>query len=120
MKPKLLILTTVMAAVFLIIVGSALAKQKEFSYYPPHYKGWICIHNREAKTAGWQANTGNGYFGGLQMSYNWENVIPGKASNLPAIAQMWAAELIGARSEFSYSFMSGQWPNTFPPCSSYF
>src|SRR5439155_11785001 len=31
---------------------------------PPHRSSWSCIHRYEG---GWHANTGNGYFGGLQM-----------------------------------------------------
>ena len=33
-----------------------------------HLAGWLCIHAREGA---WNANTGNGYYGGLQMTYGW-------------------------------------------------
>jgi hypothetical protein len=83
---------------------------------PAHYSGWICIHNREGA---WDAQTGNGYYGGLQMTYGWMGVV-GNAAKLSPLQQMWAAERVAARYGFSYSFMSGQWPNTFPPCAGYF
>src|SRR5438876_5647928 len=31
---------------------------------PPHLSQWLCIHHYEGS---WTANTGNGYYGGLQM-----------------------------------------------------
>jgi hypothetical protein len=34
--------------------------------------------------------------------------------------QMWKAENVSAQHGFSYSWMRGQWPNTFPPCASHF
>jgi hypothetical protein len=32
---------------------------------PPHLTEFLCIHRYEGA---WNANTGNGYFGGLQMN----------------------------------------------------
>ena len=32
---------------------------------PGHLAGWLCIHSREGA---WDAQTGNGYYGGLQFS----------------------------------------------------
>lgn len=82
---------------------------------PPHYKGWICIHNGEAS---WY-DKGAPYFGGLQMSYGWADRVT-DASLLSPLQQMWAAENEAAEHGFTYSWMHGQWPNTFPPCSRFF
>lgn len=113
MKLRLVVLTVITS---LVVTGTALAKHKD-SNLPPHFNGWVCIHKSEGA---WNANTGNGYYGGLQMTYNWMGMIPGRASDLPPIAQLWAAELKSAQYGFSWSWMHGQWPNTYPPCSSYF
>jgi len=82
---------------------------------PPHYAGWICIHNLEGS---WD-DDGAPYYGGLQMSEGWMGVVH-HANHLSSIEQMWLAERVSARYGFSYSFMKGQWPNTFPPCANYF
>ncbi len=67
---------------------------------PPHEPGWRCIERHEAAQAGgWAASTGNGYFGGLQMSLQFQRVLApellrrkGTADNWTAIEQMWVAE----------------------------
>lgn len=118
---KLKLVLTMLAVTFIFgIIGQAAqasAGKKQKVNYPPHYNGWVCIHNREGA---WNDDTGNGYYGGLQMTYNWMGVIPGKANWLSPLAQMWAAERVAAQNNFSYSFMRGQWPNTFPPCAGFF
>lgn len=118
MKRKLLAILT--AVVF--FAGTALAAQAERNVGMPyqHYLGWECIHSREAPVAGWFADTGNGYYGGLQMEWNWMGVINGGADNYSPMAQMMLAEMEAARYGFSYSFMEGQWPLTYPPCAQYF
>jgi len=82
---------------------------------PAHYYGWLCIHNGEGA---WNANTGNGFFGGLQAHYGWGG-IP-RMDLLSPMQQMWVAEREAGKNGFSYSWMRGQWPNTFPPCANYF
>lgn len=82
---------------------------------PPHAAGWLCVHSREGA---WN-DEGAPYYGGLQMSYGWEGVVTDAAQLTPA-QQMWAAEKVAAQHGFSYSWMQGQWPETFPPCASYF
>jgi hypothetical protein len=86
-----------------------------YSSLPAHYRGWICIHNREGA---WNSNTGNGYYGGLQATYGWFGV--SRMDLLSPLAQMRHAENVARSNGFSYSFMKGQWPNTFPPCANYF
>ena len=36
---------------------------------PPQYSAWLCIHRGEAA---WNAHTGNGYYGGLQMDLSFQ------------------------------------------------
>jgi len=81
-----------------------------------HYSGWMCIHAREGS---WNAQTGNGYYGGLQMSYGWAGRVS-NAALLSPDAQVAAAEAEAAEHRWDYGWMASQWPNTFPPCSGYF
>ena len=81
-----------------------------------HRAGWLCIHSREGA---WDAQTGNGYYGGLQMTYGWMGLVT-NAALLSPDAQMAAAEEGYRRSGYSDAWMRGQWPNTYPPCASYF
>lgn len=61
---------------------------------------WRCIFNHEARTSGgWRANTGNGYFGGLQMNLSFQRTYGprffahwGTADRWPVLAQLVAAE----------------------------
>jgi hypothetical protein len=84
---------------------------------PGHVAGWSCIHNREA--AAWSANTGNGYYGGLQLSYGWAGRVRNAALLTPA-EQMAVAEAEAAGHGWSEPWMRGQWPNTYPPCAGLF
>lgn len=94
-----------------------LRQHRVLSGRPPHFDGWVCIHNREAT---WH-DGGAPYYGGLQMSWNWMGAVPGgDASRLSPLIQMWIAERVSARHGFSYSWMHGQWPNTYPPCARFF
>lgn len=81
-----------------------------------HLSGWLCIHSREGA---WTAQTGNGYYGGLQMTYGWAGRV-GNAALLSPAQQMSAAEAEAALHGWSYDWMQHQWPNTFPPCAGFF
>ena len=81
---------------------------------PPHYAGWLCIHRLEGS---WQ-DDGAPYYGGLQMHEGWGGVY--HANLISPLAQMWLAEREAAKNGFSYAYMKGQWPNTFPPCAGHF
>ena len=78
-----------------------------------HRTLWLCIHSREGA---WNAQTGNGFYGGLQMTYGWDGLVENAALLSPA-AQMRAAETGYRRSGYSVSWLEGQWPNTYPPCA---
>jgi hypothetical protein len=81
-----------------------------------HRALWLCIHSREA--GAWDTNTGNGYFGGLQMTAGWYGGPGHLASSDPAAVQMRAAEVQYRASGYSIAWLDGQWPNTAPPCLS--
>jgi len=87
-----------------------------YSSSSSHYTGWMCIHAREGS---WNAQTGNGYYGGLQMTYGWAGRV-GNAALMSPDAQIAAADAEAREHGYSYGWMSSQWPNTFPPCSGYF
>lgn len=74
------------------------------------------MHSREGA---WNANTGNGYFGGLQMTYGWAGRVTNAALLTPA-EQIAAAEAEASEHGWSYSWMQSQWPATFPPCAGLF
>jgi hypothetical protein len=81
----------------------------------PHKAQWLCIHRGEG---GWNAHTGNGYYGGLQMDLSFQRSYggyllrtKGTADNWSPREQMWVAER---------AFESGRgfypWPNTARAC----
>ncbi len=80
-----------------------------------HRALWECIHSGEGA---WNAETGNGYHGGLQMTYGWGGLVQ-DAGLLSPDAQMAAAETGYRQSGYSRSWLAGQWPNTSPPCMAY-
>lgn len=64
--------------------------------YARLYEKWRCIHEHEGA---WNANTGNGYYGGLQMTLAFQAAHGpsflrrwGTANNWPVWAQLQAAE----------------------------
>jgi hypothetical protein len=76
---------------------------------------WACIHSHEGA---WNANTGNGYYGGLQMDYPFMQSYGGEflarwgtADNWPVWAQVVAANR-AKNSGRGYS----PWPNTAAMC----
>ncbi len=77
-----------------------------------HLAFWTCVHNGEGA---WNADTGNGFHGGLQMTYGWNGLV-GNAALLSPAQQIAAAEEGFRRSGYSTSWLRGQWPMTSPPC----
>jgi transglycosylase-like protein len=82
---------------------------------PPHKAHWTCIQSHEAR---WTANTGNGYYGGLQMDLGFQRHYgaflmrrKGTADNWTALEQMWVAERAHRAGRGFYP-----WPNTARIC----
>jgi hypothetical protein len=84
------------------------------------YDKWECIHKHEGA---WNSNTGNGYYGGLQMDMGFQSTYGsefmrkwGTANNWPVWAQIKAAE----RAYHGYRGVGGRgfspWPNTSRMC----
>jgi len=77
---------------------------------PPHKAAFLCIHRFEGS---WPSNTGNGYYGGLQMNLGFQQTYApwllrakGTADHWTPLEQMWTAEK-AAKSRGFYP-----WPNT--------
>jgi hypothetical protein len=85
--------------------------------HPPHLAAWRCIGQYESGGS-WSINTGNGYYGGLQMDRGfqltyggWLYRTKGTAEHWTPLEQMWAAERAHASGRgFS------PWPNTARAC----
>ena len=85
---------------------------------PPHLRQWLCIHRHERHPSqGWRTNTGNGYYGGLQMDIRFQRYFApsfllrkGTADRWSAVEQMWVAERAYRITGFS------PWPNTARAC----
>ncbi len=82
---------------------------------PPHRDAWLCIHRYEGS---WNARTGNGYYGGLQMDVHFQAAYgstllrrKGTADNWTPLEQMWVAERALQRGRGFYP-----WPNTARYC----
>jgi hypothetical protein len=76
-----------------------------------HIAMWLCIHSKEGD---WAANTGNGYYGGLQMMSGWGGV--SRPDLLSPSAQIALAERGYAQSGYSLSWIRQQWPRTSYGC----
>lgn len=81
----------------------------------PYKSHWLCIHRYEGS---WNANTGNGYYGGLQMdltfqrTYGWYLLNrKGTANRWTPHEQMWVAERARRSGRGFYP-----WPNTARYC----
>ena len=102
------------SAAYLIHYGNQHVEQALARMLPPHNAGWECIHSREGS---W-SDTGDPYWGGLQMHPGWGGVH--HASDLSPTQQKWLAEREYRRTGYSHAWLAGQWPNTYPPCARFF
>jgi hypothetical protein len=81
-----------------------------------HMAGWLCIHAGEGD--GW--NPSHSYSGPLQMTPYWSGYPVYDWDTVP-MAQVFAdADTVAREHGYSYGWMAGQWPNTFPRCAGYF
>jgi hypothetical protein len=83
--------------------------------HPPHRDAFLCIHRYEGS---WDAATGNGYYGGLQMDVSFQREYgarllrrKGTADHWTPLEQIWVAEH-AHRSGLGFS----PWPNTARTC----
>lgn len=85
------------------------------AHHPRRLEAWLCIHRHEGP---WNANTGNGYYGGLQMDVQFQRTYgadvvrrKGLAHRWGYLEQIWVAER---------AYRSGRgfypWPNTARYC----
>ncbi len=88
-------------------------RQRVISQHPPHLAGWLCIHGHEGS---WN-DTGAPYWGGLQMSLDFQQTYAprlyralGTADHWTPLEQMWAAERAARTRGF------WPWPNTARMC----
>ena len=91
------------------------AKVQHRAHNPPHKRQWLCIHRYEGA---WTSNTGNGYYGGLQMDISFQRAYApgllrrkGTADRWTPLEQMWAAERAHRSGRGFYP-----WPNTARYC----
>ena len=95
------------------------ATARRLAHNPPRRAAWLCIHRHERHPAqGWATNTGNGYYGGLQMDISFQRGYgaellrrKGTANRWTAVEQIWVAER-AYRSGRGFS----PWPNSARAC----
>jgi hypothetical protein len=86
---------------------------------PPHKRAWLCLYRYERHpTHGWRTNTGNGFYGGLQMNWRFMETYgrrllrrKGPAHRWSALEQMWVAERALRAGRGFYP-----WPNSARSC----
>lgn len=81
---------------------------------PPHKRAWLCVHRGEGS---WRSATGNGYYGGLQMSRGFMHHygaylirVRGTANRWSPLEQIWTGEH-GRRAQGW-----GAWPSASRAC----
>ena len=111
MKERYFILVALCVTFFLGSTGAANGKSQAADYIT---NGLLCIHKYEGA---WNANTGNGYYGGLQMDISFQRAYGsaflrrwGYAHNWPVWAQLQAGRN-GYKARGWYP-----WPNTARMC----
>lgn len=80
----------------------------------PRLSAWICIHRYEGA---WNANTGNGYYGGLQMDLGFQRTYGPELLNTRGTADKWTPKeqiMVADRAYESRGY--GPWPNTARYC----
>jgi hypothetical protein len=90
-------------------------RMRKHAQNPPHRRQWLCIHRFEGA---WTSNSGNGYYGGLQMDLSFQRRYApgllsrkGTADRWTPLEQMWVAERAHRSGRGFYP-----WPNTARYC----
>jgi hypothetical protein len=86
------------------------------AHHPPYLSAWLCIHRHEGP---WNAATGNGYYGGLQMDATFMGMygaslvlLKGYANNWTPLEQIWVA----VNAAFRHGRGFHPWPKTARMC----
>jgi hypothetical protein len=79
------------------------------------YEKWRCIHEHEGA---WNANTGNGYYGGLQMDITFQIAHGYKFYKKWGTANLWPvwAQIEAAEDAYHSGRGFAPWPNTRRMC----
>lgn len=108
-EPKIRTLTVILAA--LALTGAANAAPR----YDQLVRGFTCIHRYEGS---WTANTGNGFYGGLQMNWDFMRAYGNEYLRAWGPAHNWPPSIQIAVAIRAY--LSGRgfypWPNTARRC----
>lgn len=82
---------------------------------PPNYSAWLCIHKGEGA---WNSNTGNGYYGGLQMDYGFMSSYGGHLLRTKGTADKWSPleQVWVAIRAYGSGRGFNPWPNTARAC----
>lgn len=101
-------------------LADLVSKIKQLTPKPkvPHDRLFInftCIHHYEGA---WNANTGNGYYGGLQMDIDFQNSYGAEFKRLWGTADNWPAwaQIQAARRAYDSGRGFNPWPNTARAC----
>jgi hypothetical protein len=95
------------------------AKRRRQAQHPPFRSAWLCIYRHERHPRmGWRSQTGNGFYGGLQMDMAFQRKYgadlvrrKGTANRWTALEQIWVA-VCAPRSDRGFSPL----PNTTRSC----
>jgi hypothetical protein len=76
------------------------AQARRRAHNPPHRRAWLCLYRHERHPRhGWRTNTGNGFYGGLQMDRRFMAMYgarllreKGPAHRWSPLEQMWVGE----------------------------
>jgi hypothetical protein len=94
-------------------------RTRRLAQNPPHRGAWLCLHQYERHpTSGWRTNTGNGFYGGLQMDLTFMRLygarllrLKGTADRWTPLEQMWVGERALRAGRGFYP-----WPNAARAC----
>lgn len=105
------------AALAVAVIAAALVVDDAASATIPHLRAWRCIYRYENAGHGWHANTGNGYFGGLQMDIDFQRTYGPKLLRRKGTADRWTPVeqmLVAERAWRDRGF--APWPTTASLC----
>jgi hypothetical protein len=94
-------------------------RTRRLAQNPPHKRAWLCLYRYERQPAqGWRTRTGNGFYGGLQMDWQFMATYGGRllrrkgtADSWTALEQMWVGERALRAGRGFYP-----WPNSARVC----